>query len=280
MNSNFTSTAKNFLEITILSDNYVDKPMLVAEHGFSCLVKYNGLNILFDMGQRSCLSNNLLKLCKNRKIDFAVLSHGHYDHSDGLKDFDIPTLDIYAHSKVFIEHLRKGSNNFEFIGVDKAIKGDKRYNFILNEDIVEIKKGVFLSGTVNRTNDFNVDENLYLKKEDGILKDNFPDEQYMVIKTEKGVVIFTGCSHCGVENILEDVKLKFKNENLFAIIGGFHLFQSDITTIKNTGNAILASNIKKIITGHCTGLNGYYILKEMLGEKVTFSKVGLKVKII
>lgn len=197
MNSSFTSTAKTSLEITVLSDNYVDKPMLVAEHGFSCFVEYNGLNILFDMGQKFSLSNNFTRLCKNRKIDFAVLSHGHYDHFDGLKYFDIQSLDIYTHSKVFIEHLRKSNDNFEFIGVDKSVKNDKRYKFILNEDIVEIKKGVFLSGTINRINDFNLDKNLYLRKGDSILKDNFPDEQYMVVKTEKGIIIFTGCSHCG-----------------------------------------------------------------------------------
>lgn len=54
-----------------------------------------------------------------------------------------------------------------------------------------------MSGTINRINDFDLDENLYLRKGDSILKDNFPDEQYMVVKTEKGIIIFTGCSHCG-----------------------------------------------------------------------------------
>lgn len=67
MNSSFTSTAKTSLEITILSDNYVYKPMLVAEHGFSCFVEYNGLNILFDMGQKFSLSNNFTRLCKIEK---------------------------------------------------------------------------------------------------------------------------------------------------------------------------------------------------------------------
>lgn len=280
MNSNFTMTAKDSLEITILSDNYVDKPMLVAEHGFSCFIEYNGLNILFDMGQGFSLKNNFIKLCKNKKVDFAVLSHGHYDHSDGLKDFDILTLDIYAHSKIFTEHVRKNEDSFEFIGVDKGIKGDKRYNFILNDDLVEIKKDIFLSGSIKRGKEFDVDKNLYLKKGDSILKDNFPDEQYLVIKTKKGGVIFTGCSHCGVENIIEDVKLKFNNMKIFAIIGGFHLFRSDIPTIKSIGNTLLNWDFEKIITGHCTGLNGYYILREMLGEKVILSKVGLKTKII
>ncbi|UOD34162.1 MBL fold metallo-hydrolase [Deferribacteraceae bacterium V6Fe1] len=273
-------TVNESLEIVILADNYVDKPMLVAEHGFSCLIEYNGLNILFDAGQGFSLRNNFKKLCNDKKIDFAVLSHGHYDHSDGFKDFDVSSLDIYAHKKVFAEHLRKGEDDFEFIGVDKTVLNSKKYNFILNENFCEIKKYIFLSGAIDRVNEFDVDKNLYLKTENGISKDNFPDEQYLVIKTSKGLVIFTGCSHSGIENIILDIKRKIKETPIYAVIGGFHLFRSSDNEIMKVADFLLELEVKIIITGHCTGINGFLILKNILKDKVLFSKVGLKLKII
>ncbi|MBZ4642547.1 MAG: beta-lactamase domain protein [Deferribacteraceae bacterium] len=270
---------KSSLEITILCDNYVDKPMLVSEHGFSCLIRYNDVNILFDSGQGPAIKNNF-GLIKDKKIDFAVLSHGHYDQANGFLNFQNIDLNIYTHKNVFSEHLRRRDDAFDYIGLDKNILKMENIKFILNEDFTEVANNVYLSGSVPRYVDFDADENLFMKTLSGYVKDFFPDEQYLGIKTDKGLVIFTGCSHCGIENILIDARKKFGDVNIYALIGGFHLFRSKTEEVSRIANLLNNSGITKVITGHCTGVDAYYILKEMLKEKIYFSKVGLKFKIV
>lgn len=268
------------LDITIICDNYVDKPVLKAMHGFSCLVEYQELKIIFDTGQGSDFVDNLIKLGIHKyHIDALILSHGHYDHTGGLKFLD-QNIDckILAHKNIFLEHFKKQNGNYKNIGIDKNSIPEK-LKINLFDEKTEIFKNIYFSGSIAKKYNINRDENLFCKIDGSYEKDIFKDEVYLALDTKGGLVIVTGCSHRGIENIIEDAEEKFQ-KHIYAIIGGFHLFRSEIKEIENVADYIKGKDIDKVITGHCTGLEATGIFKSILGDKVSFSKVGERFSIL
>ncbi len=270
------------MKITFLTDNYVDKAGLKAEHGFSCFIKFGEISILFDTGATNTASENAKAIFgKLPKADFAVLSHGHYDHTGGLKysldDISEITNKVYCHEYIFDEHLKESQNGYEYIGIDiDKNKFNKKMKFILNRDFTEIAKNVYLSGTVRRYMNFNADEKLIVRIDDKYLKDPFRDEQYLILEDD-GLVIISGCSHSGIMNIVEHAKTLLPNKKIKAVIGGFHLFRSTDEQLEETINYFKENKVEKIITGHCTGLKGLFAFNKHFADDLIPVKVGLSI---
>jgi len=174
------------MKIVIIYNNEVN-PGLKGGWGFSCLIE-NNKKVLFDTGDNgSDLLYNLKKLSYDpQDIDIIVLSHEHWDHTGGL--FDV--LKENKNIKVFI--LKSFSENFknEITKMARLIEIEKEQ---------EIIKNIYTTGLIK----------------------NNPDEQSLIIKTINGVIVIVGCSHPGVDRILEIAK---KYGKVYAIIGGFHDF--------------------------------------------------------
>jgi len=193
------------MKITIIYNNFA-KDNLAAGWGFSCLIIDGGQKILFDTGDNGkALSNNLEKLgFKAKEIDKIVISHEHHDHTGGL--FDL----IEINPKV---------NVYVLSSFSEKIKDRIRQKAKLTE-ITDSKKII---------------EKIYTT---GLIKNN-PDEQSLILKTTKGIVVVVGCSHPGVKKILEIAK---KYGKIHALIGGLHGF-SDYEVLED---------IKMIGACHCT----------------------------
>lgn len=268
------------MKVIFLVDNYVDKPELCAEHGFSCWIKYNEKNILFDVGQ----TENIYKNGKILGLDFSqldcvVLSHGHYDHTGGLDSIFNDKMKIYAHRDIGVDHFRISQDGeYHYIGINRDFYDRNRDKFILNEDIIEIFPDIFLSGKIFRYEPFDSDQNLFRYSGGIYYKDIFSDEQYLVVKENSEYSIFTGCSHTGIVNIIEDFYAKFGKVKIKAVVGGFHLFRSCGEELSMVAKYFLKHNIKKIYTGHCTGIETMIYLKNILGERVVPIKVGLELE--
>ena len=173
--------------------------------GFSCLVESKE-KILFDTG---CNGPALIYNCKKLNIDIKkisklVVSHEHWDHTGGL--FDI--LKLNNNIKVYV--LESFSEN-----IKNKIK--KRAT------LIEVKEKQKISDNIHTT---------------GLIKNN-PDEQSLLVKTKKGILVIVGCSHPGVDRILEIAKTQGK---IYGIIGGFHGF--------NNFDAL--KNLELIGACHCT----------------------------
>ena len=269
------------MKITIISDNYVDGACLVAEHGFSCLIESNGKKILFDTGQGNALLNNMKHLSIKKNIDLLVFSHGHYDHTGGLTKYFHEmmeyTEEIYASEHIFDNHKKMMSGgNYAYIGVPgEQAYIEKHYNVHYNTEMCEIMPDVILSGPIKRYEEFNADSLLFIREGDEYHKDMFRDEQYMVVREEVGIHVITGCTHCGAVNLLKDVAEKFKGEKILSLTGGLHLFRSNQNQIEYVIDYLKNADIKKINTGHCTGLEASILMKQELGEKMTITKAGL-----
>lgn len=118
---------------------------------------------------------------------------------------------------------------------------------------------------------------IYIKQGHRLIPDCFEHEQSLVIRSEKGLVIFNSCSHGGADNIINETAHFFPGEKIYALIGGFHLYKSDEKRVRALAENISKTGIEKIYTGHCTGEKAFAILKEELGDKALELYSGLEI---
>ncbi len=247
------------MKIKIIVDNKTYSKKL-SQHGLSLLIEHSNRKILFDTGQSEyVLKNNLDN--EDLDIDMIVISHGHYDHSDGLEyfikkeDFNIP---IYIHNKAFAERFY----NNRYIGIKKSIIDFlKNYeNLITVEKPYQLNNGIVISGTVDRTHYYEKDD-FYKKDEEGnLVKDIVIDDMFIIVD---GVII-TGCSHSGIINVVEYAK-KIYNKEIKGIIGGFHLMNVSKDYIDKIYNYLKDNNLDIIMPLHCVGFNELKVLSNLEG---------------
>ena len=202
--------------IKILVDNTAYKNFF-AQHGFSALIEINNKRILFDAGQNPITLRENLKLFNEKDgFDYVVLSHGHYDHCDGLKyviENDLINGKVIAHKDAFLDKY-SGSR---YIGIDKEVKDYllKKADLEIIEKPYKIDKDVIVSGYVPRKYEYEMEEFQCIK--DGKkVKDNINDDMFLIAK---GILI-TGCSHSGIINVVEYGK---ELSEIKGVLGGFHL---------------------------------------------------------
>lgn len=231
------------MKITILSDNCASRKYS-AEWGLSIYIEA-GTNILLDFGASDLFLKNAEKMDINiMNADYLVLSHGHWDHGNGLKY--LPKKKLVCHPEAFIKRFRDG----EHIGLPFDLKeGEKRFHLILTKKPFSFDENTVFLGEIPRSNDFEAKETIF-NKEDG-KKDFVYDDSGLAIKTEKGLIVISGCAHAGICNMV-DYAIKITGiKEVLAVIGGFHLKDNDFVT-KNTIEYLKSINVKKVLPTHCT----------------------------
>jgi 7,8-dihydropterin-6-yl-methyl-4-(beta-D-ribofuranosyl)aminobenzene 5'-phosphate synthase len=135
----------------------------------------------------------------------------------------------------------------------------------------EVEKDFFVitSTDIVYDNEFTT-KNFLIEEKGEKIKDNFLDEVFVVVKEEDGINVITGCSHSGILNILETATRRFEGSSLKSLIGGFHLRGMPEEEIIEIAKKIDSYGIKKIYTGHCTGIDEYGILKSVLKDKLSY----------
>lgn len=209
----------------------------INEHGLSLYIEYADEKILFDAGQSDLFLRNAEKMGVNLSlIDFIVLSHGHYDHGNGLVHLSNRTL--LCHPDVFLRRYRDET----YIGLNQTKESiEEKFDLITSRKPYFITKDICFLGEVNpRKTKYVLD--------DGSI-DYIPDDSALAIQSKDGIIIITGCSHAGILNIIEKSKDVFNEDKIYAIIGGFHLKEVNSTLdVVDEG----LKNIDHIYTGHCT----------------------------
>ena len=250
------------MKIVTLMENTSCREDLCAEHGLSLYLEIGSHKILFDAGQSAAFADNAELLGVNLgNVDFAVLSHGHYDHSGGLGKF----LGINEHAPVYVSQWAfqpHYETDGRYVGVDLSIRDDSRIRYVAEETVLAERI------TLCRLATAPMDTAGLLVEENGIrIPDDFRHEQYLLVEEAGKKILISGCSHKGILNIME----AFRPDIL---IGGFHF-------MKITEEEKLAEAAKKLLafdtvyyTGHCTGQKQYDYLKTTMGDRLHYISTG------
>lgn len=235
------------VRITIIYDNNPFLDGLQADWGFACLVEVGETKLLFDTGDNgNILLSNMSKLNMDPKdIDLVFLSHFHHDHTGGLSDF----LKINSQVKVY----------FPFSFPDQLVELiDKSGSESLSVSLFqELQNNIFSLGEIN-----------------GAIP-----EQSLAVRTNRGIVVITGCAHPGIIKILQRAKEQFPEEKIYLALGGFHLHNQNEHDISKKVNEILNMEIISVGPCHCSGDLARNISKEVYKEKFIELGVGKVIKI-
>ena len=231
------------MQIKILFDNLALDNRFLTGWGLSYLIDGK---ILFDTGEKS---NLLLKNIKTMGIEIpniktVVISHDHWDHTGGLWSIlkENPKLKIYAcpnFNKRFKESVKSYGSQLVEVG-----------NF------TQISEDIYTTGEI-----------------EGTYSGNYMPEQSLVLRTNKGIIILTGCAHPGIIKIIDNVKQNISG-NIYMVLGGFHLADKHEDAIKPIVDKFKQLNIEKVAPSHCSGENAARLFREEYGDNFIEIKIG------
>lgn len=237
------------VKIVVLNDNRCSNKNLESEHGLSLYIEYDNEKILFDAGQSDIFLRNAIKLGINlNEIDAIILSHGDYDHGNGLKYFNVKT-DLICHPDFMEYRVSKRTGNFDGLNQTKE-ELSKKFNLILTKDAYKISENIIFLGEIERNNDFEKGSNLPMIDKNGDTYQHL-DDSGVVLKTPKGIIVISGCAHSGICNTIEYAKKITNTEKVLAVVGGFHLKDINPQTVK-TIDYFIDNNIENAYLAHCT----------------------------
>ncbi|MFC1578384.1 MBL fold metallo-hydrolase [Thermodesulfobacteriota bacterium] len=269
-------------KVTTLCENNIGhgSQNLIGEHGLSFYIEAENRRILFDTGQNLGIANNAEVLGIDlSRIDTVVLSHGHYDHSSGLKSLlDCNTdFTLCAHPDVFSPKVRGAGDDHKYIGipVDRNALEQKGVKIQLDQDPVSLAPGITTTGTIPLSNEFEaVGSEFHLKNGDEFTADTLADDRALILDTAKGLVVLLGCSHRGVINTLSHVIQVAGRNTIHAILGGLHLGKASDEKLVKIVDHLHTFGLDKIGVGHCTGPRAFVALANAFGDKVFLNTVG------
>lgn len=272
------------MELITLLENTACQGGLFSAHGLSMYLKAAGKRILFDMGpDEGFLSNAVALGVDLTSIDVAIVSHGHYDHTGGLKAF----LDCNHHAQVYIHQgafapYYHGPD--QYIGIPGGLES-YAHRFIMVDGTTEIAPGLTLFDQVtDLTGATAASAELTQMLPDGTFRvDDFHHEQNLLIQEGDTNILIAGCAHRGILNILTKAEAMVGGE-VTALVGGFHLFQLNQEDphadqiIDQLSQGLRLRNTQ-YYTGHCTGDYAYGRLKAQLGNQLQRISGGYNIQI-
>jgi 7,8-dihydropterin-6-yl-methyl-4-(beta-D-ribofuranosyl)aminobenzene 5'-phosphate synthase len=267
--------------VTILYDAFGGRPGLIRDWGFAALVEYGGKRILFDTGNNAeIFARNVRALGVDlRRLDFAVISHRHGDHTSGLSYL----LRVNPHVKIYAP--KEGFGVFgaalpsTFYRRDPSLADSMRYyegsppeemrfgtpwpqaNIQWIDSLTEVAPGVTIISTVSQN--------------PGTLELR---ELSLAVRGPEGLVLLVGCSHPGIENIVAAARPL--GDHVAIIFGGLHLVTTPDTTIARIASALRDRwGVVEIAPGHCTGEPAFAELRRVFGDRYRYAGLGVVTEI-
>jgi 7,8-dihydropterin-6-yl-methyl-4-(beta-D-ribofuranosyl)aminobenzene 5'-phosphate synthase len=262
--------------VTILYDAFGDAPGLTKDWGYAALVEYGGKRILFDTGNDSQIFAHNARAAgvDLTKLDFVVISHRHLDHTAGLNHLLSvnPAVRIYAPKESF--GVFGSSLPSKFYRKDGSLPGNMRYydgrppetmifgtpwvgaRFEVIDKATEVAPGIHLISLVSD------------KPGTKELR-----ELSLVIQTPEGVVVIAGCSHPGIDKIVEAAAAI--DPRVYIVMGGFHLPNAADEEIAQIATTLHDTyKVGRLAPGHCTGEPAFALFRKTWGDRYLYAGVG------
>ena len=286
-----------------LYDAFGKNALLTKDFGFSCITKYHGKTILFDAGSNADIfkSNTKQLGIDLKKVDIVIVSHGHFDHLNGL-DYLLkinPKVKIYFPYDIFWG----APVPFDATGQEPAVKDSLpehlRYfnggptKFSINQsgrfwkaniEFIKSSKEILPGLKIIATNSPYMGyfscypgksfvEGQFDQHGDECKNTNLP-ELSLSIKTSKGQVLIAGCSHSGIENIIKQTK-EFTGDKIELVYGGFHMIPFNREQTNKLASLIKNDlQVHKVAPAHCTGHLAFKILQDYFGSDYLYAGLG------
>jgi len=272
------------LNITVLSENTASMGNFLAEWGLSVLIETGEMRILLDTGAGSAAVHNADALGLDLKtVDKIVLSHGHNDHTGGLREIlkrMKKRVDVIAHPDVWQKKYHRRRDDPErFIGIPFQPEEleSAGADFHLSNQPVLITENLLTTGEIPMVTDYEtIDPGLFIREGQEFQPDQLKDDRAVIIKTGKGLVIILGCAHRGMINTVYHAQKITGMQEIYALIGGSHLIGASEERLWLSINALKELGVQKLGLCHCTDLPVISILSQEFGENYIFVKSGLR----
>lgn len=248
------------ITVTVLVENTVHGRALMAEHGLAFHVQAGEESLLFDAGQSALLVRNAgLMGLDLARLQAVGLSHGHYDHTGGLRaawEF-APGATLYAHPCALEPRFaRNPDGSTRPVGTDaltlQAIRS-RAPQMVATPSATEVIPGIFLTGEIPRATTFEDVGGPFVLDEAGARPDPIVDDQALFFDTRDGVVVVLGCAHAGVINTLRHICRLTGDRPIGAVLGGMHLLVASPERMGRTVEELRALGVRRLCPAHCTG---------------------------
>lgn len=270
------------VKITTLGENTADRGDFLGEWGLSILVETEEAVVLLDTGKTFSVTHNAGTLGIDlSKIDKIVLSHGHYDHTGGLREL-LPRIgkqvDIIAHPDIWqAKYLCLQGKAKKYISI--PFQQDELESlggvFQFSTQPVTITPDLMTTGEIPMVTDFEeIDPAFSVKEGSTWMPDKIMDDLALILKTEQGLVVISGCAHHGIINTLYHALEITGVSEIHTLIGGSHLIGASGKRLQKTITALKDMGLQRLGLCHCTDLPATSVLAQEFGDKFFFNKAG------
>ena len=271
------------IRIATLSENTATYGFL-AEWGLSILVEVDGLKTLVDTGLSfSVVHNAQLMGIDLSTIDRIVLSHGHADHSGGLRDVlkVKGEVEVIAHPDIWDAKYvqRDGEAEEQYCGIpfSREELESRGARFNLTREPVRISENIMITGEIPMVTGYEeLENNLFVKESSVLQQDQLADDLALIIDTEFGLVVILGCAHRGIVNTIRRAQSLTGKELIYAAIGGTHLFRASKERIEKTIADLKGVGIQRLGVSHCTGFSATARLAQEFEDIFFLNNVGTR----
>ncbi|MCR5249559.1 MAG: MBL fold metallo-hydrolase [Lachnospiraceae bacterium] len=273
------------MRIVNLIENTEGSKGCAFAHGLSFYVETQRHRILMDLGPSEQTLENAEHLNIDlRSVDLVVLSHGHYDHSGGIMPFSA----LNAQAKIFMQNTAGGEyyaddgeqapdGRYRYIGIDKNICKLPELITVEGDHVIDEETELFT--VKNRTHPLPfTNKRLLVLRNGAYERDGFEHEHFLLVRENGKSVLLSGCAHNGILSILDAYREKYgKLPDL--VISGFHLMvkreyrENEKEEVRAIANELKKYPVK-FYTCHCTGTEAYELMKEVMGEQLSYVHSG------
>lgn len=278
------------MKFQILVDNKTESLSCRAEWGLAIAIETQGHKILFDTGASSMFADNAKAIGVDlSEMEALVISHGHYDHTEGVAAF----VEINDKAPIYLHRDALGDTYGE---IDGEIE-DFSCGILWSEEFTEMLKprirlregtykildNVTVVGNIPWHPAFSATERFFRKirvsgapgsEELSFVQDNMDHEQFLVVEEGDVIHIFSGCSHKGVMATLEHARRLFPDKKIASLIAGMHMFPLSSQRQDEIIDAMMKLDVDWLVPLHCTGMEAILKMKARKGDKCILATSG------